>query len=259
MHRRHYRYRGHSGGRPHIVFGVLLVAWGVLALLDSLGLVELRDVLRTFWPLLIIAWGLSMMVFGRHGRPWLGVVAVALGTVLLGNQLMWWSVRVSMLWPLVLIAVGLRIVFRRHGWHRRTRVEVRMSNDSPPSETPTLADDMQDDRTWRGATLRETVVFGGIERRITSQTFRGGEATAVFGGVQLDLRDCRMAGDEAHIDVLAVLGGVSLTIPRDWTVDAQISAFLGGVDDRSAPPPDGSPKRLVLSGQTILGGIEIKN
>jgi predicted membrane protein len=240
------------------VFGGLLVAWGVLALLDSLGLVELRNVLRTFWPVLILAWGLSTMVFSHHGRRWLGVFAVVLGTVFLGNQLMWWTVRLSMLWPLVLIAVGFRVMLRRGGWRRAPRMR-HPEGDTPSTDTTTRLNNTEDDRTHQGATLRELAVFGGIERRIASQTFRGGDATAIFGGVQLDLRDCRMAGHEAAIDVLAVLGGVSLTIPRDWMVDSQISAFLGGVDDRSSPPVEGSSMRLVLTGQTIFGGIEIKN
>jgi predicted membrane protein len=262
-------YRGRCGGRPNVVFGSLLVAGGALALLNSLGVVELRTVLRTFWPVLMIAWGLTAVYFDYHGRRWMGIFAMALGTVFLGNQLMWWTVRWSMLWPIVLIAAGLRIMLRRpmfddtgrmlmrRGWHRPRHLPASGGDALPQADTPLNESD--EDRTSHRATLREMAVFGGIERRIASQTFRGGEATAVFGGVQLDLRDCRMAGSEAHIDVLAVLGGVSLTIPRDWAVDSRISALLGGVDDRSSPPVDGSTKRLVLTGQTIMGGIEIKN
>ena len=58
------RYSRRCGGRPHLLFGLLLVAWGALALLDSLGIVELRSVLRTFWPLLLIVWGLGGILFG---------------------------------------------------------------------------------------------------------------------------------------------------------------------------------------------------
>jgi predicted membrane protein len=254
-----HTHRTRCGGGPHIVFGVLLVAWGVLALLDNLGLVELRNVLRTFWPLLIIAWGLSATFYGRRGRNWLGLFAVALGVILLGNQLTWWSVRFSMLWPVIVIVVGLRIMFRRRGWHRHRHLRGGPGDEPGAPDASPGVDDAREHGTSQSATLREVAVFGGIERRLASQAFRGGAATAVFGGVQLDLRDCRMAGGEAHIDVLAVLGGLSLAIPRDWAVDSQISAFLGGVDDRSTPPVDGSAKRLVLTGQTILGGVEIKN
>jgi hypothetical protein len=251
------RYRECRSGRPHVVFGLLLVAWGGLALLDSVGLVESRSVLRTFWPVALIVWGATAIGFGRHGRRWGGLLAVVLGTTLLGNQLAWWSVRWSMLWPLVLIAVGIRIMIRRPRWGRYGSEPGAEGETVPPPANPSIAETPPD--THQGALLREFALFGGIERRNISQAFQGGEATAVFGGVQLDLRDCRMAGNEAHIEILAALGGVSLTIPRDWAVDSQISAILGGVDDRSTPPVDGAVKRLVLTGNAILGGVEVKN
>jgi len=256
---RGYRsYRGCRSGRPHVVFGLLLVAWGVLALLGSLGLLELRSVMRTFWPVALIVWGAGAVVFGRYGRRWGGIFAILVGTAFLGNQLAWWSIRWSTLWPVLLIAVGLRMMLRRPGWVRSGggpgTEGVIASAGGNPSSTDTPGPD-----THQGAVLREFALFGGIERRNISQAFQGGEATAVFGGVQLDLRDCRMAGNEAHIEILAALGGVSLTIPRDWAVDSQISAILGGVDDRSTPPVDGAVKRLILTGNAILGGVEVKN
>lgn len=247
----------HRRGRPPVVMGLLLVAWGVLALLDSLGLVELRSVMRTFWPVALIVWGVSVIAGGGH-RRWLGSMATLFGIGLLGTQLGWWNVRWSMLWPVAVIAVGLRLMLDRSGWGRHARrhvaVDVRLRPlENEPAEASRAADGQE------GAVLREFAMFGGIERRNLSQAFRGGEVTAVLGGVQLDMRDCRMGGSEAHVEVLAVFGGVSLTIPRDWTVESQVAAIFGGVDDRSAPPVDGTGKRLVLTGHTVFGGVEIKN
>src|SRR5262249_43346265 len=109
------------------------------------------------------------------------------------------------------------------------------------------------------ATFREFAFLGGIERKNTSQTFRGGSATAFLGGVEIDLRECRMAEGGAQIDVFAMMGGVSLRIPRDWTVHSEVAAILGGFQDHSAPPLGGEIKRLVITGQAVMGGIEIKN
>jgi predicted membrane protein len=238
--------------------GLLLVAWGVLALLDGLGLVELRSVMRTFWPVALIVWGASAIAVGGDDRRWMGFIATLAGSALMGNQLAWWTVRWSMLWPVAVIAVGLRLMLHRPGWGRHARRHVLVDVQSRPLETePAEASRAADGR--EGAVLREFAMFGGIERRNLSQAFRGGEVTAVLGGVQLDMRDCRMAAHEAQVEVLAVLGGVSLTIPRDWTVESRIAAILGGVDDRSAPPLDGTGKRLVLTGNAVLGGVEIKN
>lgn len=116
-----------------------------------------------------------------------------------------------------------------------------------------------DQRTDPSATFREFAFLGGIERRNTSQAFRGGSATAFLGGIEIDLRECRMAEGGAQIDVFAMMGGVSLRIPRDWTVDSEVSAILGGFQDHSAPPVGSEIKRLVITGQAVMGGVEIKN
>ena len=46
-------------------------------------------------------------------------------------------------------------------------------------------------------TLNEVAIFGGIERRVTSQDFQGEHIKAVFGGVEIDLTDGSMQVEEA--------------------------------------------------------------
>jgi predicted membrane protein len=246
-----------------------LIAWGLLALLDNLGFVEMRGLLRTFWPTLVVAWGASRLLGGRRGERWIGLLAVVAGGILLGNRLLGWHVNVFGLWPIILIVVGIRVIVRgrwgrweaRH--HPQVRVEVSSSGTesthTPPASTGGRTDDRTADRTSSSSTLREFALLGGVERRNTSQTFQSGEVTAVLGGVQIDLRDCRLTDPEAHVEVFACMGGISLRIPSDWAVESRVSAILGGFDDRSTPPVDGSAKRLVISGQAVMGGIEIKN
>ncbi len=263
--------RRHPG---RMIVGLLLVAWGGISLLETLGFSGFHGVARTYWPLIIIGWGLSGLLSpNRHLLPAGG--AMLLGTVLLGNQLAWWHVTARTLGPLLIMAIGLSLLFRRRP-SRRARVTVQVGLPS----TPVASDSRSpgpDDREWtpRGptgggaqaaggddlsATLQEFALMGGVDRRNTSQSFRGGEVTAILGGVKLDLRDCRMATDSAQIEVMACMGGVALQIPREWSVESHVTAVLGGLDDRSAPPLGGTVTgRLILTGQAVLGGIEIKN
>src|SRR5581483_9932294 len=108
-------------------------------------------------------------------------------------------------------------------------------------------------------TFKEVAVLGHIRRTSVSQAFRGGEVTTFMGGVDLDLRDCRMATNEARINFSIVMGGVELRIPRDWVVESRMSLIMAGLDDRSTPAEGGATKRLVIDGSALLGGIEIRN
>jgi len=108
------------------------------------------------------------------------------------------------------------------------------------------------------ATFDDTAIMRGVERQISSPAFRGGDATAVMGGVKLDLRDAIMEGNEATIDVTAVMGGAEIRVPRTWTVINHVTPILGGVTDNTHPN-EGNSKRLIIDGVAMMGGIEIKN
>ncbi len=109
------------------------------------------------------------------------------------------------------------------------------------------------------ATFNTAAVLGGIEHRSTAADFRGGEATAFMGGINLDLRDATMEGNQAVIEVLAVMGGVDIRVPADWGVDVRITPVFGGLENRTSQPLGDSTKRLVLQGTVIMGGVEIRN
>ena len=103
-------------------------------------------------------------------------------------------------------------------------------------------------------------ILGGFERRITTPAFRGGEVTAIMGGCSLDLRNSSIdpVTGEAVINVFAVWGGVTLKVPPDWTVVLHGTPIMGGFEEKTVPPPDGS-KRLIVRGYAIMGGVEVRN
>src|SRR5436190_19902953 len=51
--------------RRNLFVGVVLITFGVLFLLDNLGVAEMGDVIHDFWPLILILWGLSIVMRGR--------------------------------------------------------------------------------------------------------------------------------------------------------------------------------------------------
>jgi len=107
--------------------------------------------------------------------------------------------------------------------------------------------------------IRAAALLGGVKRRNASRDFRGGDATAVMGGCELDLREARIASGEAVLDVFAFWGGVEVRVPPDWAVVLRGMPVLGAIEDQTTAA--GVPKRatLVIKGVAIMGGVEIKN
>jgi hypothetical protein len=263
VHRRFHRR--HFGNHPPPVFvGILLIALGVVFLLDNLNIIESRTFFRTFWPALFIAWGAGRLMYGRGGEQVLGGVAVLGGGVLLGNRLFGWDVNIAaLLWPLILIALGIAIV-TRGAWGRRPVKAPALPggpamNATDASEAGTAHSVSANPSADVSSTVKEFAFMAGVDRRSISQSFRGGDVSAFMGSVELDLRECRAAGEEVSINLSVVMGNAAFRIPRDWAVDSRVANILASFEDRSEPPVAASPKRLVLVGSAILGGVEIRN
>lgn len=95
-------------------FGWAVAGAGCVLLLATLGLVDLRfrDVWR-FWPLILIAAGLSMILRrGDRGNLAGGVVLLVLGSYFLGSNLGLITVSLRRLWPVAVIALGVSMALK---------------------------------------------------------------------------------------------------------------------------------------------------
>jgi hypothetical protein len=115
-----------------------------------------------------------------------------------------------------------------------------------------------DEATSSSATFDELAIMGGVKRSYTSSDFRGGEATAVMGGVDLDLRDAVMEGQEARLDVSSIMGGAKIRVPQSWTVAPRVTTIMGGFKD-STRHPQKDDHKLILEGTVVMGGLQISN
>lgn len=222
---------------PGLVLGTVILAAGIILFLDRLDILEAREVFR-FWPMALIALGIARLVQpGGAGRVW-GFLLVFFGALLQFDRLGYERIGMHELWPLVLVAVGLLLL-----WNA---IEARRGG--APARSLSM--------------LNAWAILGGGELRNSAQDFQGGEVLAIFGGYNVDLRQAAMAGDEAVIYANALFGGVEIKVPESWSVSMQGVPILGGYSDQSHHPKleDGANvKRLIVKGLAMFGGVEVKN
>jgi predicted membrane protein len=216
---------------PQTLVGVLIVAAGILMLGDNLGLLEARHVLG-WWPVGVLAVGGLMFTRAADGagRTWAAFVTLV-GAWWTLSVLMGWPVRLSTIFPVGLVMIGVVVIQRALGLQR---VE-------PGSTDQTVSD---------------LAFWAGVERKVTSSLFRRADLTAIMGGIQLDFRQAAING-EAVIDLFVLMGGVEIKVPPDWVVSNQAIAVMGGAVDKSTGSAD-SKHRLVLRGFVMMGGVEVK-
>jgi predicted membrane protein len=233
----HIGRRGSSG----LFWGALFVLGGVALLLDHMGYISV-DRLWRFWPLLLVGAGIPNVMRREH-RLW-GILLITGGVLFQLNELGIAHFRWNDVWPILLIATGLLLMWGA--------IEARKGPSAPPVGG--------DPRT----TLSEAAVFGGVERRVTSQDFQGGHISAIFGGVEIDLTDAGMQADEATLEINAIFGGVEIRVPETWQIAFRGTPIFGGISDktrvgRTTDLNDPRRKVLILTGSVIFGGVEIKN
>lgn len=239
--------RDARGVTSQVLMGVLVIAIGLLFLLDNLDIIEVHDAL-SFWPLVFIFAGVAKLLDTSTPNGYLiGLAGIAIGTVMILNRLgiIYFSWRMA--WPLVLIGVGAFVVFRGMRGASPARFGAAMDTKDKLPETADTATQ----------TVDVAAILGGFERRVHTQDFRGGEVTAVMGGCTLDMRGASLQG-EAVIHVFAFWGGVTIKVPPDWTVVLQGTPIMGGFEEKTVSPPDSS-KRLIIRGYAIMGGVEVRN
>lgn len=225
----------HSG---HLIVGLVFVVLGMLFLLEELSPFQAGIYVLRFWPALLVVYGLGRIAGGccLNDRLW-GGFWTFVGTWMLLEHLDIVQNSIWDFWPVIFIVIGLSIV-------------LRSMNRPPAGVTGTTDTDR----------LNAFALWSSVERRYTSRVFQGGEATAIMGGVEIDLRQASVPeGQPVAVDLFAMWGGIDLRIPGDWSVRNEAMAILGAVEDTRKEVSQNPTRQIVIRGTAIMGGIEIKN
>jgi hypothetical protein len=103
-------------------------------------------------------------------------------------------------------------------------------------------------------------VMSGVVRRGAWVVPKHISALAFMGGVELDLREAVLDPGVTEIEVLAVMGGVVVTVPPNVRLESNGFAFMGGFEDQLTEPASADPNAPVvrLTGFAFMGGVEAR-
>jgi predicted membrane protein len=229
-------------------FGFILLAVGVVMILERGGLLrwEIYDLLLS-WKMLLVAIGAYIFISGSRGA---GIVVMAFGTFFMLPDLFpnYHDIK-RFFWPVILLILGLLFMLSpRKGRHRFDKGQF-IDQDFKKHEA---SNDFFD----------ELVIFGGREILIYTQNLLGGKSTAIFGGNEIDLRQCEISPSGCNIEVTTLFGANILKVPNDWTVINKVTTIFGGYSDLRIKDSGYAPnpaKTIVITGVCIFGGTEVRN
>ena len=216
---------------------IVIVALGGVLLLKNLEVINISwDIFwGTVWAAGFVLSGLVNIFNYRNKTAWIwGLLLVAIGVLIGFNSYGIVDVSIwKIFWPVVLIAAGLAMMFNTSP--KGVKRSKKLDKDNAGSE--------------------KIACFWGEEDAVKGD-YTGGSLVAIFGGVDLDLRQAKIK-DGSVIEIFTFCGGVNITLPDDVIVKNEVRGFLGGTDDKTLPK-DSAKKTLHLKGECILGGLEIK-
>jgi len=227
--------------------GIVLIVLGSYFIIRNLHLIP-YSVYHFFpyeffsWRMVVLIIGGAMLVTGKKT----GYLFLAIGALLLIPSVFvnvrWLQFNIRDLWPLILIAIGISIFVRRK----------EFDGAKSFSKKNILDDDY----------IEEVNVFGGSLRSVTSQNFKGGKVTSIFGGSEINFMDADLSSETNVIDAFCLFGGCTLVVPRNWNVIMDGVNIFGGYSDKrfsnSVDSPIDPDKTLRIQGLSIFGGGEIK-
>ena len=221
-----------------VVWGIILVAIGALWCLDVVGLINFTLFFDGWWTLIIIVPSFIDLITEKDKTG--SIIGLAIGVLLLlaCQNIIDFGMILRLAVPIIILAVGLSMIFKSI-FGRRTREKVRKIKMEKP-----------------GGLKSYCAIFSGVKPNFDDTVFEGCEATAVFGGVELDLSRAHITED-VYIEVCCVFGGAKIILPEGVNVRVAATGMFGGVSDKHGAKNSETAATVYVDGMCMFGGADI--
>lgn len=213
------------------ILGTVIAIIGAGLLFNTLNIVNIDTIVNNYWPIGISLVGLLLLISNWQSWP-IAAFLISLGGLYQLREAGIVDVEPwSIVWPLVLLVIGVSLLFGRSYTGKRVSKAER--------------DDI-------------TAILSGISVDNSSKTFKQSNATAIMGGAKLDLRKADFK-DNALIEVFAFWGNIEIVVPKNVVVRNQVTNIMGGIDNKIHQETAKNSPVLTIAGTVIMAGVSVRN
>jgi predicted membrane protein len=241
------------------LLGMIFVLLGLILLLRSLNIFFFAPWIVSF-PMALLSLGVFLGLKLDFKRP-IAFIPIIIGSIFLIEEIIPKFDAGDIFWPVMIITLGFWMILgRKKTTHNNPIINpINSVTESikPNQEIPNQEN--KDNYSFTGERIDSTSMFGGIKKNIVSKNFQGGDILNFFGGSEINLLQADISG-MVKINVVQVFGGTKIIVPSNWTIQSEMLALLGGIEDKRPTQAMANPdKILVIQGTSIFGGIDIKS
>ena len=219
-----------------VIWGLVLIIVGVIFALNALNITDINIFFEGWWTLFIIV-PCTIGLFHEHDKMG-NFIGLAIGVCLLLScrgilsfDLIW-----KLLVPVIIVCIGLKMVLKGLLGNKDKEIINKINKD--------------------GKNVKNGfAIFSGYDINIDNEVFEGAELTAVFGGVDCNLRNAIIDKD-CVVSMSAIFGGIDILVPPNVNVKVNSTCIFGGISNETSFHQDAPT--IYVTGICMFGGVDIK-
>ncbi len=222
----------------NVLWGILLVALGLVFGLNSFGLLDIDLFFDGWWTLMIIIPSF-ISLFSAKDKV-VSIVGLTVGILLLlvSQDILTFELIKKITVPLIFVVIGLCLMFKDSFNPKQKSAFEQMKRTSGP--LPELAG-----------------VFSSQNTRYDGVAFEGADITAAFGGYVCGAENSLISKD-CMVNCTAIFGGIDLYLPSNVNVLIRSTSIFGGVSDKRANTAPVPGPTVYVNALCLFGGVDVK-
>lgn len=222
----------------NVLWGIVLILIGLILGGNSLGITNINVFFDGWWTLFIIVPCFVGLFNDNEKTGSLIGILIGIALLLACQNIIDFNMIWKLAFPTILIVMGVSIVINnfRDG---KVSAEIKKLNAKGSGENSYCA------------------TFAGQQVKFDRELFTGANLTAVFGGIECDLRNAIIESDVV-INANATFGGIDIFVPANVTVKTKSTSIFGGVENKANISEKENTHTIYINGTALFGGVEIK-
>ena len=219
-----------------MIWGIVLIAAAIVIALNSFNIIDFDLFFDGWWTLFIIIPSFVGLIENKDKGG--SVFGLLLGIFLLlsARDIVDFDIIWKLLVPAAVAYIGIKMIINSFRKNKTDRIIKEIKID--------------------GRDLQPGVaVFSGTEMNFDNVVFDGADLTAVFGGIDCDLRGAIIDRD-CVIKTCTVFGGIDIKVPDDVKVVSNVTCMFGGTEIKKSN--SNGAHTLYIEGVCLFGGVDIK-
>jgi Domain of unknown function (DUF1707)/Cell wall-active antibiotics response 4TMS YvqF len=135
--------------------------------------------------------------------------------------------------------------------------DLVVRRSAAPAPAPPAAFDV-DTRSQSEEPSKLIAIFSGVDRNGKWRVRKRNQVLALFGGVNLDLREAVFEGATIEVSTFCCFGGLDIKVPEGMDVRNEVAGIFGGTEVKDVGDPIPGAPTVVVKGLTLFGGVTVR-